>query len=156
MLREWEHPLLRQVLSCLSAARPPRSAAAAADAVPLDDAPGMPPMAADDLEPPPWDSRVIVDAATAATALPLEGGAVVTADSSAGGEEAPAFRGATGRDRLRPATALPRFALLQLAQCVLLASAAGEADLVALLPEHLRRSCGAAWRGAQPRPPLLL
>lgn len=129
VLREWEHPLLRQVMSCLSTAAPPKAPSpatqAAATASPTDDT-----------------------AARAVRGLSedIPGGvaALPTAE-----EEEEQFRGATGGDRREPLRRLPRFALLQLAQCVLLASAAGEADLVALLPEHLRRSCGAAWRGAR-------
>lgn len=72
------------------------------------------------------------------------GGASETATSSQGR----VFRGATGRDRVQPMETLPPYSALQLVQCMLLASAAGKTNLLAMLPEHLRVSCGGAWKRA--------
>eukprot|EP00892_Ulva_mutabilis_P000493 jgi/Ulvmu1/10444/UM062_0041.1 len=151
VLKEWEHPLLQQVLFCLSAAPTPppqaRSEAPAADDGPAaapDDTPTVAPEDTGADVTGQW--QVPIDG-TAAVHHAVDGG--VAGVEAQHGEQAwqeAEARGATGSDRRRPLRVLPRFAQLQLAQCVLLASAAGEADLLALLPEHLRRSCGTAWR----------
>ena len=158
VLKEWEHPLLRQVLSCLSAAPPPLAPLSRAQARSSngDEAVGAAnseshdvPTEVVDQQQPSGEGPPVPEEEANAIASPAR----AAVGDAGGNARVEAFRGATGSDRRPPLEQLPQFALLQLAQCVLLASAAGEADLLALLPEHLRRSCGTAWRGA-PTPPL--
>lgn len=50
-----------------------------------------------------------------------------------------------------PLQRLPAFSVLQLVQCMLLASAGGKTELLAMLPEGLRVTCGGAWKRAVER-----
>lgn len=156
VLKEWEHPLFRMALDTLSIAQrtDPIMKKRALETSPsvhptTDDVPAL------DLDSESCGSGVGAEAGLdPMQELNAYGNSQRTDhDSTRSDNREATFRGATGQDRIAPLRSLPPYSALQLVQCMLLASAAGKTDLLAMLPEHLRVSCGGAWKRVHPSCP---
>lgn len=162
VLKEWEHPLFRMALNVLSiaqqttahsTARTPQTSVASQDNSSLGESAGVDL----DFDSEGSESSMAVEAGIEETKdeMQLNKSSSDTADNSERSADelsrsGASFRGATGHDRKMPLRRLPAFSVLQLVQCMLLASAGGKTELLAMLPEGLRVSCGGAWKSVYP------
>jgi hypothetical protein len=125
-LSEWEHPLLPLVISLLSRPSAPPSEPASATN--------------------PLTSSNAASTATAAHQVDLDSERsadprALAVSTSFSGDGVPASTGSW-----KAIWHLPKEAVTQLAQVILLASAAGRSELTAGIPDELRQTCSRTWR----------